>query len=257
MMSMPEKPRLFMEPFAGGAIVGLTIAFEQFSKHVHFIELDDQVASVWRTILGNHGAWLAERITNFDLTFENAAQVIDSTPRSLREKAFQTILRNRIYHGGILAKGSGMLKHGENGKGIHSRWYPATLHRRISAIVKLRRRISFTEEDGLDALERYEKQSDCVYFIDPPYTAGGKRAGRRLYRFCDIDHERLFEIVASLHGDFLMTYDDAPEVRYLAEKHGMQTELVAMSNTHHAKMTELLIGRDLSWLSNLTRVSRT
>lgn len=35
--------------------------------------------------------------------------------------AFCTILKNRIFHGGILAKGSGMIKNGENGKGIASR----------------------------------------------------------------------------------------------------------------------------------------
>jgi len=28
----------------------------------------------------------------------------------------------------------------------------------------------------------------------------------------------------------------------------METRTVAMKNTHHAQMTELLIGRDLSWL---------
>ncbi|HEU4596166.1 MAG TPA: hypothetical protein VFS10_13570 [Pyrinomonadaceae bacterium] len=45
-----------------------------------------------------------------------------------------------------------------------------------------------------------------------------------------------------------MTYDDADGVRKLAEKHGFDTELVAMKNTHHARMTELLIGVDLDWV---------
>jgi DNA adenine methylase len=44
-----------------------------------------------------------------------------------------------------------------------------------------------------------------------------------------------------------MTYDDADGVRYLASKYGFDIELVAMKNTHHAKMTELLIGRNLNW----------
>ena len=38
-----------------------------------------------------------------------------------------------------------------------------------------------------------------------------------------------------------MTYDNVKEVRQLADKFGFDTETVAMKNTHHAKMTELLI----------------
>ena len=49
-------------------------------------------------------------------------------------------------------------------------------------------------------------------------------------------------------GGFLMTYDDATEVRSLAVKYRFETRLIAMKGTHYTKMTELLIGRDLSWV---------
>ena len=45
-----------------------------------------------------------------------------------------------------------------------------------------------------------------------------------------------------------MTYDNTDEARALADQHGFETRAIAMKNTHHAKMTELLISRDLSWL---------
>ncbi len=44
-----------------------------------------------------------------------------------------------------------------------------------------------------------------------------------------------------------MTYDNTPEVYALAREHGFDTHIVLMKNTHHAEMTELLIGRDLEW----------
>ncbi len=47
-----------------------------------------------------------------------------------------------------------------------------------------------------------------------------------------------------------MTYDNAEEVRALAKQHGFETKPVAMKNTHHAEMDELLIGRDLGWIEN-------
>ena len=44
-----------------------------------------------------------------------------------------------------------------------------------------------------------------------------------------------------------MTYDDAEELHEPAAAHGVDTQLVAMKSSHHAKMTELLIGRNLDW----------
>ncbi len=51
-----------------------------------------------------------------------------------------------------------------------------------------------------------------------------------------------------MSGDFLMTYDDAPEIRAMSNRHGFDMRLVPMKSTHHAEMGELVIGRDLSWL---------
>lgn len=47
--------------------------------------------------------------------------------------------------------------------------------------------------------------------------------------------------MASVQGTVMMTYDDAPEVRDLADRHGFRIELVPMKNTHHAIIYELLI----------------
>lgn len=141
-----------------------------------------------------------------------------------------------------------MLKHGENGKGVLSRWYPDTIARRIMAIGHVTERIRFVHRDAFTVMQRYQSSRNTVFFIDPPYTAGGKSAGSRLYTHSAIDHERLFSVCEKLAGDFLMTYDKAPEVMALAYKHGFQVKAVAMKNTHHAEMSELLIGRDLDWV---------
>ncbi len=248
LINQQNRPSEFIEPFAGGASIGLTVAFEKLANHVTFVELDNQVAAVWKAIIYGDYQWLAERITTFDLTPENIDYVLNNSEISLEEKAFQTILRNRINRGGILAPGAGRIKNGENGKGIKSRWYPETLRKRIMNIGKIRERISFVEGDGLQVLEKNADRSDVMFFIDPPYTVAGKKAGTRLYTHFEIDHERLFEITETLQGGFLMTYDNVPTVRELATRHGFVTELVAMKNTHNNKMVELLISRDLKWL---------
>ncbi len=212
------------------------------------VELDPQVVAVWQTILSCEAAWLADTIANFQLTPESAAAALSDACGEPRCIAFRTILKNRINRGGILAPGAGIIKHGENGKGLLSRWYPETLRRRILEIAAIRDRIVFNEGDGIAVMCANAESTEAVYFIDPPYTASEtKSAGSRLYLHSALDHEHLFRVTATLAGDFLMTYDNAPGVRDLAHRQGFDTLPIPMKNTHHAEMTELLIGRDLGW----------
>ena len=43
---------------------------------------------------------------------------------------------------------------------------------------------------------------------------------------------------------FILT---AEEIQELASEFGFETRAVAMKNTHHAEMNELLVGKHLSW----------
>ena len=245
--SLGKKHAFLVEPFAGGGIIGLTAAFEGFADHVVFVEKDPEVSAVWKCICSDSYKTICERILNFVVTEQNVRNELAIETQDIADIAFRTILKNRMFHGGILAPGASLMKSGENGKGLKSRWYAKTLADRIAAIGGIRDRFTVVEADGITVLREYRDNDDAVFFIDPPYTAAGKKAGSRLYRHCELDHPTLFDVTANLKGDFLITYDDATGVRELATKHGFETELVAMKNTHHAKMSELLIGRDLSW----------
>lgn len=242
--SKEQAPRYFVEPFAGGGIVGLTVAFENLADEVVLVELDEDVASVWQTILNGDGEWLAQAILDFDFSRENIERAIEFCSHSTRDRAFATILRNRVNRGGILAHGAGRMKEGENGKGLSSRWYPETLSRRIGAILVHRGKLRFVHGDGLEVMERTAASWETAYFIDPPYTV----AGRRLYTYNEVDHRRLFELAHIVRGDFLMTYDRSDEILGLASEFSFEVAEVAMKTTHHTQKMELFISRDLDWL---------
>ena len=244
LQSKRERPSRLIEPFAGGAIISLTVAFERLAKHVLFAEIDQNVAAVWRVVLNGHAEWLAKQILNFDLSMDDVKRVLAQSPETIREKSFQTILRNRVQRGGIMAAGAGLIKAGENGRGLKSRWYPQTLARRIREINRLKDRLTFVEVDGFKLIEEHKFDKDAAFYIDPPYTL----AARRLYTAWQIDHSKLFKLMSECKGDFLMSYDNTDEVAELATKFGFQSRPIAMKNTHHAKMTELLIGKNLDWL---------
>jgi len=244
--SKRTRPSRLIEPFAGGGIVSLTAAFEGLARHVIFAEMDEAVAAVWRVVLNGQAEWLAKQILNFDLTLENVTAVLKQNSSELREKAFQTILRNRVQRGGILADGAGLIKTGENGRGLNSRWYPETLARRIREINRQKDKMTFVEGNGFDLIEEHKADAEAAFYIDPPYTI----AARRLYKVWQIDHAKLFAAMAACRGDFLMSYDNTAEIVALAKKYGFESRPIAMKSTHHAKMTELLIGKDLAWLGD-------
>lgn len=236
----------FIEPFAGGGIVSLTVAFENLARKILMVEKDEAVASIWHTIFGEDYKWLVDQIIGFDVTKEAVREIIDQHLQASRELAFQTILRNRFQHGGILASGAGLIKNGENGKGIKSRWYPDTLRKRINDIQLVKDKISFVEGDGIEVIRSNAKRKDTVFFIDPPYTV----AGRRLYKYYQMDHELLFKTLSKVKGDFVITYDVAEEIEQLADRFGFSVKKVIMKTTHHYVKYELVIGRNLDWLED-------
>lgn len=232
-----------IEPFAGGGIVSLTAAFEKMAEHITMVEMDAEIAAVWQIILNGKNKWLAEKIYSYDLTHENVKTELENPNKELHDIAFCTILKNRVFHGGILAKGSGMIKNGENGKGITSRWYPKTLRDRILAIDYVKDKIDFIEGDAFDILSQNRKDKNAYFFIDPPYTI----AGKRLYTHFDIDHERLFEYTAQLKGKFMLTYDDTPDIRKLADKYHLPFKTIPMKTTLHYEKNEIIISDNFNW----------
>jgi DNA adenine methylase len=164
MFSLSAEPKLLVEPFAGGGIISLTAAFEYLADEVLLVELDRQISAVWKTILGGDAQWLAKCIIAFELTPETAKVELCKTPKSERELAFQTIVKNRTAHGGILAEGAGVLKHGENGKGILSRWYPQTIAKRITNIELVASRLRFVQGDAFEIITEHRKNRDAVYY---------------------------------------------------------------------------------------------
>ena len=225
-------------------MAGLTVAADVLAEHVFLSELDDHVSAVWQLMF--HGdeidvEWLCNQILGFDVNLQNVRGVLDGNPTSKRERAFRTIVKNRMQRGGIMAAGAGLVKTGEAGRGLKSRWYPETLARRINALRAMRGSITFEQADAFEVIKRYANDANAFFFVDPPYTAGGKEGGKRLYSHNEIDHEGLFALIASVRGSAMLTYDDAPEVRSLADQHRFRVEPVPMKNTHHELIRELLV----------------
>jgi DNA adenine methylase len=136
-------------------MAGLTTAAEGLCHHVVLGEIDEDVAAVWHLIFHAPRSdvdWLCRQIRGFEVNLATVKEVLDTPPSSLRTRAFRTIVKNRMQRGGIMAPGAGLVKEGEAGKGLRSRWYPDTLARRIEALFQLRGKITFEEKDAFEMI---------------------------------------------------------------------------------------------------------
>ncbi len=80
LITSKRTPSVFVEPFAGGAMAGLTVASERLAEQVVLSELDDDVAAVWQTIFSGTAedvAWLCKKITTFEVNLAGCCK----TPR--------------------------------------------------------------------------------------------------------------------------------------------------------------------------------
>lgn len=243
---LARRPALFIEPFAGGASVGLAVAYEGLARHVILCEKDADVAGVWKVALGE--AKSVDRLTRAILDFDCTRTNVEArlVPRSgaggdVVEAAFRTILRNRVSRGGNMSPGAGLIRDGDGGRGVAARWYPETIVQRILAIQSLRNRMTFVEGDAFDVISQHGGDPTAAFFIDPPYTSGPESAGHRLYEHRRVSHPALFEAMATVAGPLLATYDDAATVRALALRHGLATSRVTMRSSHHRVRHELVI----------------
>ena len=139
------RPEVFVEPFAGGGIASLTAIMDGFVDRAVLCEKDPNVSNLWRCMLDD-AEELARRVERFAATPENVRAVIADVGVSGMDAAFRTLLWNRISRGGIMAKGASVMKQGENGKGISSRWYADTLAARIRTIGSHAERLAFSRE---------------------------------------------------------------------------------------------------------------
>ncbi|MCX7011680.1 MAG: DNA adenine methylase [Candidatus Sumerlaeota bacterium] len=241
--SLSPTHSLFVEPFAGGGSVGLAVAELGLVKRVLMVERDPDVAAVWRVILEGNAEALTRKIRDFSPSREAIIRALRRQPATDVQRAFQCLLRNRVHRGGVLAKGAGLLREGEDGRGVASRWYPRTLVNRIRKIRKLAARIQFLEDDGLRVIEQHSQKAETAFFVDPPYTAGDSGPGRRLYRYYDVDHEELLLLLGRAKGPCFVTYHNCQAIREAGQKHGFALRILKMKTAHHAIRRELALTR--------------
>ncbi len=222
------KPKFLLEPFAGGGVVGLSLLNNNLIERLLLVEKDARVAAFWRAALSD--SRFADRVERFRCTRNNVEAVCAKPDH---DPAFWTLVKNRCAVGGNLT--GGLMKD------VSCRWNGKVHAAALRQIRKLSTRIQFVEGDGVQSLRDHADDPNAAAFVDPPYVA----AGRGLYRLWDVDHTAIFDVLARWKGFWLMSYDNAPEIRRLLKKHRFVYREAPM-RTNKGKVKKELIMRSIS-----------
>jgi DNA adenine methylase len=238
----------YVEPYAGGAGVGLSLLLTEYSRHIYLNDISYPLYCLWHAVL-NDTEYLARRITDVRVTAATWRRQ-KSILKSVREHAprdvgFAFLFLNRTNRSGII---SGGMIGGNDQAGkwkIHARFGRSELVRRVEAIAEYRDRISIYNMDAIAFMRivRRKLPAKSFMYLDPPYYAKGSRLYTDYYHHDD--HKRIAKYVQT-HIDqaWIVTYDNVEEIALLYSDRRSLTYDLNYSANSHRRGTELMLFSD-------------
>ncbi len=203
----------YVEPYAGGASVALSLLFEEYASHIHINDLNRSVHAFWKAVLDQTDelcARIETAIVTTDEWHQQRAIQRAMAPDEL-DLAFSTFFLNRTSRSGILTGGIiGGYSQSGNWK-IDARWRSDDLIRRIRRIARFKSRITLTRIDTAEYLrtELTNVERPFVY-LDPPYYVKGSTLYENFYSHDN--HAEIASLVRELDVPWVISYDAAAEI---------------------------------------------
>ena len=234
----------YAEPFAGGAGIAITLLVNGYVDRVHLNDFDPAIYALWHSML-TYTDDLCERIECAKVTIEEwhnqRAKYFDETLIDPVEKGFATLFLNRTNRSGIIKAGViGGLSQEGNYK-LDCRFQKPELIRKIRRIASYAEQIFLTRLDAVkfvrDITPRLGKRS--LINLDPPYFRQGPELYSNYYQ--PKDHATLARAVGSMKRRWMVTYDDAQEIRQLYSRYPMYSSKLNYYAQVKRMGTELLV----------------
>ena len=217
---------VYVEPFAGGAGIAWKLLFDGYASEVWINDIDPAIHAFWYCVL-NHTDELCAKIESTDVTIDEWHRQRSLQASSYEQSlalGFSTFFLNRTNRSGILKAGviGGLAQAGE--WKLDCRFKKQDLIDKIRRIALYKDQVTLTREDASVYLSSTVKAlpQHALINIDPPYY----RKGPELYcSFYDhADHKHLARVIRKLRRPWMLTYDNAPEIRALYEGLPMATK---------------------------------
>lgn len=208
----------YVEPFAGGAGIAISLLLKGFVSKIVLNDADISIYRLWKSIT-EHNDELIEAVRSVDLNideWERQHEIqLHKEKHSTFDTGFSTLYLNRTNRSGILLAGPIGGK-SQNGKyKLDARFNREDIITRVKAIGDVADRIDLYCSDASYLLQSYlpqeYAQDNTLIYIDPPYYEKG--SSLYMNHYDKADHEELSNIIKNLDFKWLLSYDDVPEIR--------------------------------------------
>jgi len=211
---------VYLEPYAGGASVALTLLYEEYASEVYINDLDRAIFAFWHSVVHEPDR-LCRLVRDARVTPDQWARQRRVYRRAatgpLLDLGFAAFFLNRTNRSGIIGS-AGMIGGGkQRGRWkLDARYNGPELAERIARVARYRDRIRvFNLDAGVFLRQCAAKLTgQALAYLDPPYYVKGQR---RLYAnyYAGADHAEIAALLASVPFPWVVSYDDVPEIRRL------------------------------------------
>lgn len=216
-----EKPPVYIEPYAGGASLALSLLLTGKVTQVFLNDLDPAIYAFWHSILKRTDKFieLLERTPVTPREWMRQRRIYaDGLASGRLRLGFATFFLNRTNHSGILNGGmiGGKAQCGD--WRLDARFNRSELRRRVRRIAANGDRIHLSNRDAGDFVREHIPSRNKLMYLDPPYYRAGQRLYLNAYR--PEDHAQVRDKVLELRCNWVVSYDDVPEIRdlYIAQR---------------------------------------
>lgn len=237
----------YIEPYAGGASVALTLLFSEYASRIKINDIDRSIYAFWHSVL-EETEGLCRMIQDTPVTMEQWERQREVQARKqeaeLLELGFSTFFLNRANRSGIL---SGGVIGGKNQDGkwkIDVRYNKADLIERIESVAEYKDRIELTSVDAVELIKRYKctPTEKTLCYLDPPYFVKGRDLYLNYYN--DDDHRNIAQAIKKFKGKWIISYDAVPFIKELYKDYRQEEYYLSYSAGNPAKGREIIVYSD-------------
>ena len=209
----------YIEPYAGGASIGLALLIDGYVNHIHINDLDRAIYAFWYSVL-HKTEELCELIQKTPVTmreWHRQRKIQEKSKRTtLLQLGLSTFFLNRTNRSGIISGGVIGGKGQSGNWKLDCRFNKKELIERIRKIAQYKKQISLYNKDAsvfIKTVLTTIQENSLVYFDPPYYVKGQKLLYVNFYE--PEDHNSIANLVPNLRQYWIISYDDIPETRSL------------------------------------------
>lgn len=252
MIEKVDDKIVYIEPFVGGAGLALLLLFNKDVDSIIINDYDKGIYSFWRAILTETGKFV-KMIEETPITIDEwrkQKEIFNKNNKKYSlELGFATFYLNRTNRSGIIKAGP-IGGYEQSGKyKLDCRFNKIELVKRILKIASNKKKIKLYNYDIKTFMKKVlPKYENRFTYYDPPYY----EKGEELYKnyLTHEDHVLIADLIKNDFSNWLVTYDNSPEIEKLYDIYKINRYLLNYSVANSGKAEELIFSsNDQLWPS--------